>query len=167
MNKLTVMGVGFTLGYLVGLGTVFAATADHQCEPVAIETEAAQPTETRHIVLQTEPVVEESIEETEAVEELESLGEFRVTAYCNCEICCGKWSKYNKTKSGTTPKEGRTIAVYEDQIPLGTEVIINDRVYIAEDTGSAIKRDCIDIYFDSHDVAREFGVQYREVFVRR
>ncbi len=37
--------------------------------------------------------------------------------------------------------------------------------YIAEDTGSAIKGNKIDLYFDSHQDALEWGVQSREVFV--
>lgn len=111
--------------------------------------------------------VKETVEEIVVEPELISLGEFRLTAYCSCEICCGKWAKYNKTKSGTTPEQGRTIAVYEDQIPLGSMVIIDGVEYIAEDTGSAIKENCIDVYHNNHDDAKEFGVQYKEVFVRR
>lgn len=37
--------------------------------------------------------------------------------------------------------------------------------YIAEDTGAAIKGNKIDLYFDSHQDALEWGVQSREVFV--
>lgn len=116
------------------------------------------------------PSEEQEVPQKKTVKEVEpkltSLGEFRLTAYCSCEICCGKWAKYNKTKSGTTPEQGRTIAVDEDQIPLGSSVIIDGIEYIAEDTGSAIKENCIDVYFGNHEDAKEFGVQYKEVFVR-
>ena len=37
--------------------------------------------------------------------------------------------------------------------------------YIAEDTGAAIKGNKIDLYFDSHQDALEWGVQAKEVFV--
>lgn len=60
-------------------------------------------------------------------------GVFSTTAYCKCEKCCGVWTD-SPTKSGTTPKEGRTIAVDPDVIPLGTQVIIDGKVYTAEDT---------------------------------
>lgn len=94
-------------------------------------------------------------------------GVFRVTAYCSCEKCCGKWAVINGggyTASGTKVKEGRTIAVYKNQIPFGTEVNIEGMgTYIAEDTGSAIKENCIDIYFDSHEEALKFGVKYLNV----
>ena len=94
-----------------------------------------------------------------------SLGTFRITAYCSCKICCGKWSEYNKTYSGTTPQAGRTIAVYENQIPIGSKVMIDGHIYTAEDTGSAIHENCIDIYYDSHKDALRFGVQKKEVFL--
>ena len=94
-----------------------------------------------------------------------NLGEFRLTAYCPCEICCGKWSQYGLTASGTVPEEGRTIAVDKRVIELGETVTIDGVEYIAEDTGSAIKGNRIDIFFDDHQTALEFGVQYAEVFV--
>lgn len=84
--------------------------------------------------------------------------EFIATAYCSCEKCCGKWAKYNKTASGTTPKQGRTIAVDKNVIPLGTSVYIEGYgEYVAEDTGSGIKGNRIDIYFESHQEALQFG----------
>lgn len=94
-------------------------------------------------------------------------GTFRVTAYCSCVKCCGKWATLNGggyTASGTKVQEGRTIAVYRNQIPFGTEVHIDGMgTYIAEDTGSAIKENCIDVYFDSHEEALNFGVKYLNV----
>ena len=92
------------------------------------------------------------------------LGRFRLTAYCNCSKCCGKWAG-GPTKSGTMPKQNRTIAVDPKVIPLGSKVIINGITYIAEDTGSAIKNKKIDVYFDSHKEALKFGVQYAKVYV--
>ena len=96
--------------------------------------------------------------------ELQSLGDFRITAYCNCSKCCGKWAG-GPTASGAMPKEGRTIAVDKRVIPLGTEVVINGHTYIAEDTGSAIKGNRIDMYYNSHSEALDFGVQYEEVYI--
>lgn len=91
------------------------------------------------------------------------LGEFRLTAYCNCSTCCGVWAG-GATASGKMPREGRTIAVDTSVIPLGAAVEINGHTYIAEDTGSAIKGNRIDIYFDSHQTASDFGVQYADVY---
>lgn len=72
---------------------------------------------------------------------------FQATAY-------GKTGQ--KTAGGTWPKEGRTIAVDPKVIPLGSKVKvlcpskpeINNKIFIAEDTGGAIKGKIIDVYLD-------------------
>lgn len=91
-------------------------------------------------------------------------GTFETTAYCKCEKCCGIWTD-SPTKSGTIPQEGRTIAVDPDVIPLGTQVIIDGQIYTAEDTGSAVKGNVIDIYFDNHEETEKYGRQDREVWI--
>lgn len=70
------------------------------------------------------------------------------------------------TATGTVPTPGRTIAVDPDVIPYGSEVIINGHTYIAEDTGGYIVGNHIDIVFNSHQEALEFGIQYAEVEVK-
>lgn len=88
---------------------------------------------------------------------------FKLTAYCACSKCCGKWAD-GFTASGTKATQGRTIAVDTKVIPLGTKVIIEGYgEYIAEDTGSAIKGNKIDVYFDNHQEALKFGVKNLEV----
>ena len=91
-----------------------------------------------------------------------SLGQFKITAYCNCTKCCGKWAG-GPTASGTMPQAGRTIAVDPKVIPLGSQVIIDGHTYVAEDTGGAIKGNKIDMYFASHSEALAWGVKYKEV----
>jgi 3D (Asp-Asp-Asp) domain-containing protein len=109
----------------------------------------------------------EEIQESEIPREEEaqlvSLGEFRITAYCPCKECSGKWG--TKTSTGATATAGRTVAVDPDVIPYGTELVIDGRTYIAEDCGSAIKNNSIDIYFDEHSETVQHGVQYKEVFI--
>lgn len=112
-----------------------------------------------------EEIVEKEEEKEEIIEpQLVSLGTFKLTAYCPCKKCCGKWAGGN-TASGTKPTANRTIAVDTKVIPFGTKVIINGVTYIAEDTGSAVKGNVIDIYFEDHNVALKFGVKYAEVFL--
>ena len=105
----------------------------------------------------------------------ESLGEFKLTAYCSCEKCCGKWA-LNRPKdengkdivygsTGAILVAGTSIAVDPSVIPYGSQVEINGHTYIAQDTGGAIKGNRIDVYFDSHQDALNFGVQYAEVFL--
>lgn len=102
--------------------------------------------------------------ESEPEPEIISLGEFQLTAYCACKKCCGKSDGI--TKTGTKATEGRTIAVDPRVIPLGSEVVIDGHKYIAEDVGGAVKGNKIDLYFDSHQEALEFGLQYKEVFMK-
>jgi 3D (Asp-Asp-Asp) domain-containing protein len=85
---------------------------------------------------------------------------FRVSAYCACTKCCGKSDGI--TASGTKATQGRTIAVDPRYYPYGTKIIINGKTYVAEDCGGAIKGNRIDMYFDSHQEALEWGVRYIE-----
>lgn len=92
------------------------------------------------------------------------LGTFKLTAYCPCSKCCGEWAD-GITYTGTVATEGRTIAVDPDVIPLGSRVEINGHEYIAEDIGGAVKENKIDIFFNSHEDALNFGVSEATVFL--
>lgn len=81
-----------------------------------------------------------------------------VTAYCPCEKCCGAYSN-GYTATGAKATQGVTIATDPDVIPLGTEVEIDGHIYIAQDVGGAVSGNRIDLYFDSHDDALQWGVQ--------
>ena len=119
-----------------------------------------------------EPITETAAPEPELIE----LGEFKTTAYCTCVKCCGIWSAEHpsrvgtdyvqRTKSGTIPTADRTVSVDPNVIPLGTVLIIDGHEYIAEDTGSAVKGNVIDIYFDSHERAVEYGVQMKTIYIK-
>ena len=108
--------------------------------------------------------------------ELRSLGEFKLTAYCSCEKCCGEWADCRPVDeygnelvygaSGEVLTAGYSIAVDPDVIPYGTVVIINGQEYEAHDCGGAIKDNRIDVYFNNHEDALEFGVQYADVYIR-
>lgn len=104
-----------------------------------------------------------------------SLGNFKLTAYCSCSLCCGKWA-YNRPVDENGNEivygaiderlaEGYSIAVDPTVIPYRTEVIINGHTYRAQDCGGAIKGNRIDVYFEDHNEALNFGVQYAEVFI--
>lgn len=96
----------------------------------------------------------------------EDLGEFKLTAYCTCEVCCEEWAD-GVTASGTEATVGRTIAVDPDVIPLGSTVYINGLDYLAEDIGGAIKGNRIDVLMPTHQDALDFGVQYANVSIIR
>ena len=79
------------------------------------------------------------------------------TAYCNDPI----------TFVGTIPTEGLTLAVDPSIIPHGTRVYIPkfNRVFICEDSGSAIKGNRIDIYMDDYDKCMDWGYRDIEIYV--
>lgn len=106
-----------------------------------------------------------SISEVNATDSMygESLGTFRLTYYCACELCCDV--ETGITATGTPVVEGRTIAVDPSVIPYGTQVIINGHVFTAEDCGGAIDGNRIDIYVNDHQTALELGVGQAEVYL--
>lgn len=96
-----------------------------------------------------------------------SLGIFDVSAYDACVECTGKNPGdpgYGVTASGAVAQANHTIATDPNVIPLGTHVIINGKEYVAEDTGEYIKGNRIDIYYDTHEEAQNFGRNNIEVF---
>ncbi len=86
---------------------------------------------------------------------------FTLTAYTAGEESTGKKKGdrgYGITASGTKVLEGRTIAVDPDVIPIGWWVYIEGIGFRrAEDKGSAVKGNKIDVYFDSIRTAINFG----------
>ena len=89
------------------------------------------------------------------------LGPFTCVAYDACADCCGKTDGI--TKTGTKATAGRTVAVDPEVIPLGSTLLIDGQEYIAEDIGGNIKGKVIDIYFDTHAEALDYGKQSHSV----
>lgn len=91
------------------------------------------------------------------------LGECTLTAYC-----CEKYEHICGTGTGITasglPVQPGLIAVDPSVIPLGSTVIIDGVSYIAADTGGAIKGNKIDIAFETHEEAVNFGKQTGNVW---
>jgi 3D (Asp-Asp-Asp) domain-containing protein len=100
-----------------------------------------------------------------------------VTGYCNCGICCswerrwlglgspvissgpnkGKPKEVGVTASGARARHG-TIAADTSVLPFGTIVYVPGYGYgRVEDRGGAIKGGRLDLWFSSHDEAREWG----------
>lgn len=123
-------------------------------------------------VTEKSPAAEETTEielttvKYEDIPKLKELGNFRYFAYCNEEYphICNDGPPY-LTKMETKPTANRTVAVDPDVIPLGAKLYINGKYYIAEDTGPNIKGNRIDICFDSHEEANNFGTGYVKVFL--
>lgn len=87
-----------------------------------------------------------------------------VSAYCPCSICCGK-SADGKTATGRDANLPG-VAVDKTVIPLGSRLDIpgynrgsngNGSWILADDTGKVIKGFRIDVRFETHKEALEWG----------
>lgn len=145
---LTSSMIGFALGMVVGKVSVnVSAESDNTPE----ETLTKEPVVATYLVAEPTPT---------AI----SIQRCKLSAYCKenyPHICNDGNSKV--TATNTVPTVGRTVAVDPNVIPYGSEVIINGHTYIAEDCGGAIKGNRIDILFETHQEALNFGIQYADV----
>ena len=116
---------------------------------------------------QTEKYTELMIEQQPDIQDFPNrkLGRFTLSWYSPKEL--GKTSPSQlKTSTGTTPKEGRTIAVDPKVIPYGSIVYIQDYgYYIAEDCGGDIKSNRIDVFTASHENAIQQGKKVANVWI--
>lgn len=92
----------------------------------------------------------------------EYMGDYVISAYFNCSICCGQWAG-GPTSSGTMPVAGITVA--SNTIPEGSYIMFNNHVYHVEDTGNpSVLGSRIDLYMDSHEEALNWGLQTFPVY---
>lgn len=150
---LLIFGIGFLIGRL--------------CVPTQAKDDTTQ------IISSTVSTTEETIVETEPP--IKWL-EFRATAYCPCEKCCGKWATLRPQDENGQPivygatgivlQSGISVAADTSIYPMGTVLEIQGfGKFIVQDRGGSIKGNRIDIYFDNHDEAVDFGVQTVKVRV--
>ena len=94
-----------------------------------------------------------------------------VSAYCPCEKCCGKWAFIlpRRTASGHLIRPGDKFIAAPKNIPFGTMIDIPGYGCVPVlDRGGAIFGNKLDVYFDSHKAALNWGRQNLKVkFVTR
>ena len=90
----------------------------------------------------------------------------KVTAYCPCEICCGKWAD-GQTASGYWIQPGDRFVAAPKHIPFGTKLIVpgynNDQPVEVKDRGGAITVSRLDVFYDTHQTAKNWGIKYLEI----
>lgn len=166
--------LGIFIGFLISTA-VSAVSAGDADETIPLDTTSRQEPVSTITPLKTETPCSTSEPLPEPTEKVTSLGEFKLTAYCPCEKCCGVWGKNRptdgegnllvKTASGAYAKEGVTVAADTSVLPFGTALLIDGHEYIVQDRGGAVNGNQIDIYFESHEEALQFGVQYMEIYI--
>lgn len=94
----------------------------------------------------------------------------RVTAYCACRRCCGKFAD-GITASGHKIRRGDTFAAADKRYSFGTEMVVagynKGKPIKVLDRGGAIRGNKLDVFFPTHKKARKWGVKYIDVKVRR
>ncbi len=92
-----------------------------------------------------------------------------ISAYCPCVICCGKTNGI--TASGAKATQYYTIAAPKN-IPFGTKVYIpyfknapNKGIFVVQDRGGAIDSNRMDVFFNTHQQALNFGRKYLEIYI--
>ena len=96
--------------------------------------------------------------------------QMRVTAYCPCEKCCGKYSN-GQTACGHKIRPDDAFVAADKEYSFGTEIIIpgyeNAEPVKILDRGGAIRGNRLDVFFGSHEEALKWGVKHLDVKVRR
>lgn len=109
----------------------------------------------------------QTVTDTRTVRVGEALGSVVTSGYCNCPICCGRWSG-GPTASGAMPQADHTIAVDAQNpiVPIGTKIVMNGVEYTVEDTGNFARYGvAFDVYYDNHSEASAHGHQTWEAYI--
>lgn len=94
----------------------------------------------------------------------------QVTAYCPCKKCCGPGAK-GLTASGRSISYngGQFVAADTRVLKFGTKLVIpgyaNETPVQVIDRGGAIKGYHIDLFFPTHEQAKQWGVKWMQVQV--
>jgi len=94
----------------------------------------------------------------------------RVTAYCPCRRCCGRFAD-GKTASGHKVRKGDVLVAADKKYRFGTEMRVpgynKGRPVKVLDRGRVIRGNRLDVFFNSHKRAKKWGVKYLDVEIRR
>lgn len=158
----------FVVGMMIGFGIMHVLFCNNTVKAETVVSEVVEPTEFVEIFEPIEtptstPPIESEFVTKRTTGEQTSLGTYKLTAYCACSKCCGKSDGI--TASGVKAVQGVTVAADTSQLPFDTKILIDGLgEYTVQDTGGSIKGNRIDVYFESHQEALQFGVQYKEIF---
>lgn len=111
--------------------------------------------EEKPVVIQGEYILEPVVDKKDGSKEL------NVSAYCACEKCCGKSNGI--TASNTKAQQWHTVAA-GSSYKFGTKIYIPDLAgtpsggwFVVEDRGGKIDDDHLDVFFEDHQAAKQFG----------
>ena len=89
------------------------------------------------------------------------VGNWTISFYCPCEICCGDFAT-GCTASGVAATPWHTVAT--SGLEFGTQLYIDGLGYfVVEDRGT--EYGWADVFVGDHQTALDLGLQYRDVYV--
>ena len=184
-QMLTIIGVCLFLLVALLATTVYAESLDEESR-YEEKPEIAQSTDDGRLPGDDIPatercyLTEDEVQEDWENEKIEAallnrshkLTDVTVTHYCPCQKCCGKpegHPAYGITASGRQLVPGVSVGVDPSVIPLGSTVILDFgdgelQYCVADDTGSGIKGNHIDLAVADHQEALEMGVRTATVY---
>lgn len=159
-------------GLLVAAVILMAGMGD--APPVDKTEETPEPVRTiTYIPAEDLPDPEEEAPEDTSEPEKIPMGEFTITYYCSCEICCGEWSNPENplTASGEPAVDGITVGADWNLLPAGTAIEIEGvgrRIVQDKPASWIIDRydgKVIDVYCGSHEGAKQKGKHTAKVWI--
>jgi len=174
-NRFTLLVIACVLSFIAGSAYTKAGRPITLFNATVTETQAdTQPLPTGTMNSAVIPMPSMPEEEKKAETNSESSDEWRtirmrVTGYCPCSKCCGKFAD-GITANGHKIRPGDTFVAADKRYSFGTEMVIegysNGKSVKVLDRGGAIRGNKLDVFFHTHQEALEWGVRYIDVKVR-
>lgn len=181
-QMLTIIGVCLFLLVALLATTVYAESLAEETPEIAQSSDDGRlpgddvPATERCFITEAELEEQEDMEnekiEAALLDRSHTLTNVTVTHYCPCQKCCGKPENhpaYGITASGRKLAPGVSVGVDPSVIPLGSTVILDFgdgelQYCVADDTGSGVKGNHIDLAMADHQEALEMGVRTATVY---
>lgn len=104
------------------------------------------------------------------VMDMNSYIDAEVTAYCPKECCCKQYAD-GLTASGYIIQPGDKLVAAPIEYPFGTKIRIpgynNGLPVPVRDRGGAIKGNKFDVFFPTHEQAKQWGRQYLKIVIEQ
>lgn len=180
-NRITVLVVACVLSFIAGVAYTKAGMPITLFNITETETQTDSQSLPDESVVKTEPIQSAALalpnmteEERKAETKSGSSDEWRivrmrVTGYCPCSKCCGKFAD-GITACGHKIRPGDTFVAADKRYSFGTEMVIegysNGKSIKVLDRGGAIRGNKLDAFFHTHQEALVWGVRHIDVKVR-
>ncbi len=138
-------------------------------EPIEAEADTSSYTAEQHLLERLYQNDQDAVYEVVKNDQRWRVVRMRVTAYCPCSICCGKFAD-GVTACNHRIRPGDVFVAADKMYQFGTEMIIpgynDNRSVQVLDRGRVIKGNRLDVFFHSHAVAKKWGTRTLDVLVR-